>query len=74
MTILLIFKFFHYIWFIDNENLCFNFILKKNDTVLTFNIVHFLNFEISVSLQLAPPSNKHRTLEFQNLISAGGVY
>ena len=47
---------------------------KKNDTVLTFNIVHFLNFEMSVSLQLVPPSNKHRTLEFQNLISAGGVY
>ena len=47
---------------------------KKNDTVLTFNIVHFLNFEMSVSLQLAPPSNKYRTLEFQNLISAGGVY
>ena len=33
----------------------------KNDKVLTFNIVHFPNLEISASLYLAPPSNKRRT-------------
>ena len=27
---------------------------KKNDKVLAFNFVHFPNFEISASLQLAP--------------------
>ena len=27
---------------------------RKNDKVLTFNIAHFRNFEISVSLKLAP--------------------
>ena len=41
----LIFRFFHYIGFIDSEHLCF--ILQKNDEVLTINIVHFPNFEIS---------------------------
>ena len=46
---------------------------RKNDEVLTFNIVHFPNFEISASLYLVPPSNKHRTSQFQNLISAGGA-
>ena len=51
MKILLIFRFFHYIWFIDSENFYFIIILKeKNDKVLTFNIVHLPNFEISVSL------------------------
>ena len=34
---------------------------RKNDKVLTFNIVHFPNFEISASLYLAPPSNKRCT-------------
>ena len=34
---------------------------RKNDKVLTFNIVHFPDFEISDSLYLAPPSNKQRT-------------
>ena len=42
--------------------------------VLTFNIVHFPNFEISASLILALSSNKCRTSEFQNLIRAGGAY
>ena len=41
---------------------------RKNDKVLTFNIVHFPNFEISGALSLAPPSNKRRTSQFQNLI------
>ena len=50
IKILLIFRSFHYIWFIDSENLCFILILKKRDKVLTFNIVHFPNFEISTSL------------------------
>ena len=31
---------------------------RKSDKVLTFNIVHFPNYEISVSPKLAPPSNK----------------
>ena len=62
MKILLIFQFFHYIWFIDSENLCFILILKENMTrFLTFNIVHFPNFEISASLLLALLSNKRRT-------------
>ena len=50
MKIFLIFRFFHYIWFIDSENLCFILILKeKNDKVLTLNVVHFPNFGISAS-------------------------
>ena len=37
--------------FIDHENFCFIFILKeKNGKVLTFDIVHVPNFEISASL------------------------
>ena len=44
------------------------------DKVLAFNIVHFPNFEISASLLLALPSNKRRTCQFKNLISAGGAY
>ena len=47
---------------------------RKYDKVLTFNIVHFPNLELSASLSLAPPSNKHRTYQFQNLISLGGAY
>ena len=34
---------------------------RKYDKVLTFNIVHFPNFEISASLLLAPPSNNRCT-------------
>ena len=41
---------------------------RKKDKVLTLNIVHFPNFE------KAPPSNKHRTSQFQNLITAWGAY
>ena len=33
---------------------------RKYDKVLTFNIVHFPNFEISASLLLMLPSNKRR--------------
>ena len=33
---------------------------RKHDKVLTFNIVHFPNFEINASLFLPPPSNKRR--------------
>ena len=47
---------------------------RKNDIVLTFNIVHFPNFEISASLYLARPSNKRLTSQFQNLITARGAY
>ena len=42
--ILMIFRFIHYIWFIDSENVSFVLILN-----LPFNIVHFPNFEISAS-------------------------
>ena len=74
-NILLIFRFFIYIWFIGRENLCFILIFKeKNDKVLTFNIADFPKFEISASLSLAPPSNNRLTSQFQNLISAGGAY
>ena len=34
---------------------------RKNDKFLTFNIAHVANFEISASLELAPPYNKRRT-------------
>ena len=54
MKILLRFKFFHYIRFIDSENLFHLYFDRKYDKVLTFNIVHFPNFEISASLLLAP--------------------
>ena len=30
MKILLIFRFFHYIWLTDTENLCFTLILREN--------------------------------------------
>ena len=50
MKILLIFRFFHCTWFIDNEILGFILVLRKNGKVLTFDIVHSLNIEISASL------------------------
>ena len=60
--ILLTFRFFHYIWLIDSENLCFiSYFERKYDKVLTFNIVQFPNFKISASFLLAPPFNKRRT-------------
>ena len=49
MKILLVFRFFHHIWFIDSENL-FLISKEKNDKVSTFNIVYFLKFEISPSV------------------------
>ena len=55
MKILLIFRFFYYIWFIDSEYLFHSYVEKKCDKVLTFNIAHFPIFEISTSLLLAPP-------------------
>ena len=54
--------------------MCHSYFERKNDKVLSFNIVYFPNFETSASFQLAPPSNKHRTSQFQSLISAGGAY
>ena len=46
MKILLIFRFFVYIRFVDFENLCVILILKEKMTnVMTFNIVHFPNFK-----------------------------
>ena len=54
MKILLIFRFFHYVWFIDSENLFHSYFERKYDKVLTLNIVHFSNFEISASLKLVP--------------------
>ena len=47
---------------------------RKNDKVLTLDVVRFPNFEISASLHLSPPSNKRHTSQFQNLISAGVGY
>ena len=73
MKILLIFRSFHYIGFIDSEHL-FHYFERKSDKVLTFNIAHFPNFEISAPLYLAPPYNKRRTSQFQNLTSTAGTY
>ena len=56
-TTLLIFRFFHYMWFIDSKNLCFIFILKEKMT----RFFHLLLF-ISLTLKQAPPSNQHRRL------------
>ena len=39
----------------------YSYFERKNDKVLTFNIVRFPNFEVSASLLLAPPSDKRRT-------------
>ena len=50
MKILLIFRFFQYIQFIDSENLCFILFQRKNDKISTFNIINFTNFEISPTL------------------------
>ena len=50
VKIMLIFRSFHYTWFIDSENLFPSYFERKNDKVFTFNIVHFPNFEISASL------------------------
>ena len=50
IKILLAFKFFYYILFIDSENLFHHYFERKNDKVLTLNIVHFPNFEISAAL------------------------
>ena len=47
---------------------------RKTDKILTFNIVHFPNFEIRASFELAPLSKKRHTSQFQNLISASGAY
>ena len=48
MKILLIYRFFHYIWFTDSENFMFHpYFERKNDNFLTFNIVRFPDFEIS---------------------------
>ena len=74
MKILMISRFFNHIWFTDKEHLFHSYFEKKYDKVLTFNIVHFLNFEISASLLLLPPCNERRIEQFQNLTSAGGVY
>ena len=42
---------------------------RKNDNVLTFNIIYVPNFEIGASIKLAPPSNKRRAQQLQNLMS-----
>ena len=53
---------FHYIWFIDSEKSMFHSYLdRKYDKVLTVNIVHFPNFEITAFLLLGLPSNKRRS-------------
>ena len=51
MKMLLKFRFFHYIWFFDSENLRFIPIFRRKiDKVLVFNVIHAPNFEISASL------------------------
>ena len=51
MKILLIFRFFHYIWFIDQENLYFILILKdKMARFLHLILLISLNLETSASL------------------------
>ena len=40
---------FHYIWFINSENLFYSYFKRNGEKVLTFNIVYFPNFEISAS-------------------------
>ena len=47
----------------------YSYFERKNEQVLTFNIVHFPNFEISASLIIAANNNFN-----QNLISVGGAY
>ena len=47
---------------------------RKNAKILTFNIVHFPNFDMSASFYLAPPSNKCQISLIYNLISAEGTY
>ena len=69
----MIFRFFHYIGLLIVKIYVHSYFERKYDKVLTFNIAYFPNFEISASLLLAPPSNRCRTLQFQNLISAGGA-
>ena len=54
--------------------MCHSYFESKNDKVLSFIIVYFPNFETRASFQLAPPSNKRRTSQFQSLISPGGAY
>ena len=58
MKILLTFTFFHYIWFIDSENLSFILILKVKMTRFWHLI---LLISLPLITALAPPSNKHRT-------------
>ena len=65
MKILLIFRFG---WLIV-KFMFQSYFEKKNDKVSTFNVVHFPNFEISTSLELAP----HLTLK-KKFISAAGAY
>ena len=48
---MLIFRFLHYIWFIDSGKLIILFYFERNnDMVLAFNIAHFPNFEINACL------------------------
>ena len=39
MKILLVFRFFHYIWFIAGENMSHSYFERKNDKVLIFKIL-----------------------------------
>ena len=52
----------------------YSYFEREYEKVLTFNIVRFPSFKISASFLLAPPSNRRRTKQFQNLINAGGAY
>ena len=51
MTILLMFRFFYYVWFNDSEDLCFIVILKEKITRFWHLILLLsLKFEVSVPL------------------------
>ena len=52
----------------------YSYFERKYDKVLTFNMLHFPNFDISASLLLAPLSNNRHTQQFKDLLSAGGAY
>ena len=41
----------------------YSYFERKYDKILTLNIVHFPNFEISTSLLLAPHSNSFKILQ-----------
>ena len=54
-------------WFIDSEKFVSFLFWKKNDKILSFDIVYLSDFDKS-------PSKKRGTSQFQNLVTAEGTY